>query len=375
MLSRHQQLWTNLMSLVNSNEAFFYSDQQHGDHWYRIFNYRMCSYSDWLNPDALFCRGTMFEIDQEGPSAQLVRLACWPMHKFFNLGENPFVMDLDLSTLKTSAVKQDGSLISTYVQDDQLFLKSKGSLFSEQAIDAMRFLNQPENQQFKQQLLDCELSGMTVDMEWCSPDNRIVLGYDEPQLIVLSIRHKVYGDFVDHLNLPHDQIKSRFTTIVDFNDPIDFIESVRDMKGVEGFVCELDNGTKFKLKAEQYVALHRTKDNINSPRRLFEAVLEEATDDMKSLFRDDQQAITTIERMEQFVEKIYNHMVDQVERFYQRNKQLERKDYAILGKKELQSDHFGLAMMLYTGKQPDYKQHLKKQWKKLGLKDESYNHE
>ncbi|UQJ95715.1 RNA ligase 1 and tail fiber attachment catalyst [Klebsiella phage CPRSB] len=33
----------------------------------RIFNYRMASYTDWLKPGALECRGIMFEMDGDTP--------------------------------------------------------------------------------------------------------------------------------------------------------------------------------------------------------------------------------------------------------------------------------------------------------------------
>ena len=97
--------------------------------------------------------------------------------------------------------------------------------------------------------------------------------------------------------------------------------------------------------------------------------MEEATDDMRSLFYDDPLAISMIAEMEKFVELKYNHMVDSVERFFERNKHLDRKEYAILGQHELDKMFFGLAMSKYLGKTVDYKAFLKGQWKKLGLKD------
>jgi len=98
--------------------------------------------------------------------------------------------------------------------------------------------------------------------------------------------------------------------------------------------------------------------------------LEEATDDLRTLFHDDELAIQMIVDMETFVEGKYNHMVDSVERFYERNKHMERKEFAILGQEELNRMYFGLAMQRYVGKDVDYKTFLKGKWKHLGLKDE-----
>lgn len=94
---------------------------------------------------------------------------------------------------------------------------------------------------------------------------------------------------------------------------------------------------------------------------------------MRTLFHDDKLAIKMIEEMEVFVEGKYNHMVDVVERFYERNKHMERKEFAILGQEELERSHFGLAMMKYTGKEVDYKGFMKKNWKNYGLKDREEN--
>jgi hypothetical protein len=63
-------------------------------------------------------------------------------------------------------------------------------------------------------------------------------------------------------------------------------------------------------------------------------------------------------------------MVDTVERFYERNKGLERKDYAILGQKELESIHFGLAMNKYIGRPVEYKDAMVKNRISYGVKDD-----
>ena len=157
---------------------------------------------------------------------------------------------------------------------------------------------------------------------------------------------------------------------------IKFINCVPDIKKtdhsplIEGFVCRLQSGVSFKVKTLQYLALHHTKDSINIPRRLYEAVLEEATDDMRSLFHDDPLAIKLISEMEIFVERKYNHLVDKVERFYERCKNLDRKSYAITGQTSLTKLQFGLAMAKYLEKDFSYKETMKKRWKEFGLADE-----
>ncbi len=73
-------------------------------------------------------RGIMFEMDGDTP----IRIASRPMEKFFNLNENPMTMGIDISDVEYIMDKADGSLVSSYVDDGYLYLKSKTSLYSDQ---------------------------------------------------------------------------------------------------------------------------------------------------------------------------------------------------------------------------------------------------
>jgi RNA ligase len=381
MFNAYQEnLYNDLLRLSETNEAFFFKDFECDGVVYRIFNYRLASYTDFLEPGALECRGIMFEIEPAyidsicSRPASPVRLASLPMEKFFNLNENPMTMNLDLTKVKSVELKADGSLISTYRHNDEIRLKTKGSVESEQCIAAMKWVD--ERPEFKHALTVAEELGYTVNMEWCAPDNRIVLGYEEPQLTVLNFRRRHDGGYFDIFtescknNPTFDVLRENHIERLDVKDPVEFVASIPRMEGVEGYVVELDCGHRVKVKTEWYLVQHRAKDSINSPRRLFEACIEEATDDLRSLFFDDPVAIAMIEEMEKFAEHHYNHTVDQVERFYERNKNLERKDYAILGQKELDKRIFGLAMSKYLGREVDYKAFMRKNYKAFGVADD-----
>jgi len=371
-------LYSNLMNLVEGNEAFFFNDWELGGNWYRNFNYCLASYTDFCATDALECRGIMFEISEGGGNATMVRLASIGFPKFFNAGENPFTMDIDLSTVVELADKADGSLITTYMDDGVLRVKTKGSLTSDQAINANAFLRLDENAQFRAELIKGEQLGFTIICEWVSSAHRIVLPYFKPELRVLGVRSREDGSFIhfDDIDCEHfPETLDRWTKIIETDDTEAYIKSVSDMQHIEGVVARLPSGQYFKVKSLWYLALHRTKDSITIPRRLFECVLEEASDDLRTLFHDDELAIKMIEDMEAFVEQKYNHMVDSVERFYERNKHMERKEFAILGQEELNRMYFGLAMQRYVGKDVDYKTFLKGKWKQLGLTDEKTDFE
>ncbi len=378
MTATEQKLWDELMALVDSNEAFFYADHSYLERWWRIFNYRLASYTDFLLPSALECRGIMFEISEEGKDADPIRIAARPMQKFFNYRENPMTMDVDLWDVEQIFDKADGSLITSYQADGQIHLKSKGALQSDQAVAATQLLRSADYQWADDTIHAIHVSGACVNMEYVAPDNRIVIGYEEPGLIVLNVRDLITGGYWSHT-----KVQELFGDLAcyeykpDFGDHLDsqatkveFLEGIPDATGIEGVVVYMRDGLWMKMKTEAYLTAHRAKDSINSPRRLFEAVLEEATDDLRSLFFDDQVALNMIEEMEVRVDHIYNHAVDSVERFYERNKGMERKDYAIAGQAELDKPLFGLAMNKYLGKEADYKAFLRKNYKSFGIKDD-----
>ena len=148
-------LYQQLMVLcedINKDNPFYYKDfPTSGEFYtgdivdtliYRVFNYRLAQHSDWIKPAALFCRGTMCLVDRLTGGATI---ASRTMEKFFNLTElqNEHLTIEDL--IKDADVvmdKRDGSLINTYIDvNGDLKLKSKGSLSSEQAVDAMQWLD------------------------------------------------------------------------------------------------------------------------------------------------------------------------------------------------------------------------------------------
>lgn len=367
MNERQEQLYKNLMTLVQTNDAFFFQDCIVDECKYRIFNYRLSSYSDFLLPDAMECRGTMFQV---GADDDAIRLAAWPMSKFFNLHENPITMDLDLTTIESIANKADGSLISTYLHKGELRLKSKGATESIQAVDAMKWLDLPENSMYKAELKEETWNNYTVNLEWTSPDNRIVLGYMEPKLIVLNIRDNMNGSYRTFFS---SCIKRFLDPEVNLNglSLVDFVTQVPDMQeDIEGFVVKLTSGIWFKIKTKKYLALHHCKDSVNNPRRLFEVIVNEGIDDIRSMFYTDQLLMKQIDDMQALVDAVFNNMVTIVEVFYDKNKELDRKEFAIKAQQNVPKLYFGLIMQLYLGKPVNYKEFAIKHYKDFGLVDE-----
>lgn len=345
------ELYKNLMNLCESSEVakFFYKDFTGPmDGKFRVFSYHYASYSEWLKPDALECRGIMFEMDGDTP----IRIASRPMEKFFNLNENPLTMGIDISDVEYIMDKADGSLVSSYVDDGYLYLKSKTSLYSDQARQASALLNSEEYSSLHQVILELALDGYTVNMEFVSPNNRVVLAYQEPQLFVLNVRDNATGEYVKYDDLyANAKIRPYLISAYGISDPTTWVEGVRELEGVEGYIAVLNTGQRFKVKTEWYSALHHTKDSITSNERLFASVVSANSDDLRSLFAGDEYAIKKISAFEQAYLDYLGKSLELCQSFYDEYRGRARKDYAIAAQKATvnQRHLFGVIMNMYEG--------------------------
>jgi len=358
-------LYDQLMALCDGSDVFYSQDHTYEGHTYRIFNYRLATYGDFLLPGALESRGHTFRLRTDGWPPVLVSL---PMEKFFNLGENPFTMDLDLSKVIRVEDKRDGSLISTVrlpQYDDVVHVKSKGSFSSDQAKAAYTMLNYgDEYWEFAKLLRSAIGSNYTVNMEYTAPSNQIVVGYTKAALTVLNIRDNATGAYIDPINFGFPAY-----WVADYQDrEVDqtWLEMVEQETGKEGYIIQFDNGLKVKIKNDWYRNLHLQKEQVSQPRRLFEAVLHETSDDLKGLFAADPQSIQRIEAMEELVKREYNRLANIIDTFYTENRELSRKDYAVLGQQVLVPHGvFSQAMNLYLGNPHGLKDNMIKNYKKF----------
>ena len=374
MNAYQKNLYKELMELVAERELFFFRDHVMDQHTYRVFSYHMGSYTDFCQPSALECRGVLFRMNEDLSDAE--ELVSLPQPKIFNWKENPFTMDVDFDTVAWFEEKADGSLISTFMHNDALKLKSKTSLTSHQAVDASAWLWRPEHRELQEALEHYASKGITTIMEWCDPDpkSRIVLFYDKPQLRIFSMRDTLTGEILDYRStdlayLEEKRLIGHYqrrdfgfrTTIVDHSverifttDAEKFAEGVNEETGIEGYIMVHDNGFRIKMKTQWYVTQHRLKDSVTNQKALFACAVTGSTDDLKSIFHDNEGALKAITDMEEFVEPLYAQFVYSVESYYAFNMDLTKKEYAIKGQKQLSSSEFHCAMALYVGKTVEY---------------------
>lgn len=348
-----KSLFVNLMNLCSddSNTFFFVDTTSSMQSKFRIFSYYIASYSEWLKPDALECRGIMFELDDNNNP---IRIAARPPKKFFNLFENPFTEDIKDDQVGLAFKKEDGSLISSFIDKGELFLKSKGSLFSQQVLDSQKWLYDER----RKPLLEClkwyAENDITINMEWVSPDNRVVLTYEEPRLIILNARHNITGEYIDLEDLVKDQTINQY--IVD-NHPFEtineLIKEVQELKDQEGYVVYNSKGAEpvFKIKCPWYVHLHSVKSSVSSDKNLWEAVAEGVSDDIKALFETDKASLDRIAKFESIYKKQFSFVYKTAIDIYNKLRGNSRKDYAIESQSILNEigypQLFNIVMRLY----------------------------
>jgi len=355
------KLFHNLMKLSENNEAFYFSDQDitinEKKYIIRSFSYRLASYTDFtdnLHLSARESRGTAFYTEKGKENWELF---CRAYPKFWNLGEgieqktfinehNPY----------TSFEKMDGSLMLFGKISDKIIAKSKTSINSDQAQMAQKIYDANKTiQKTVEYLIEHDY---TPVFELVGPDNVVVLRYSKNELVLLGYVENETGKVVPAGEFERNKfgIKTPKVYKHTWDELLDIKENSTD--NIEGFVVLTDKSEFVKVKTQFYVNKHHLKDNINNIKSLTELILDDNIDDLISEFQGDQETIDYIIEMQTKIGHKFNHLVATVEKWVEENKGLNRKEFAIKTKNEF--SEFSLAMNLYLGKSPDYKEFFMK---------------
>lgn len=227
--------------------------QKHDNFDYYIYNYSQTVQFQKLWDDVTMdCRGLI--LDGVG------NIVARPFRKFFNLQEH--VMDeIPFHLPFTVFEKMDGSLGITYKgEDGKVYIATRGSFQSEQAIKATQMLHDNSD---LYDFISSHSDVATFLFEIIYPQNRIVVDYGEDEkLVLLGSYHKETGEFTS----PH-YYKSMFSSL---NVPTVFdVSSIDELKNsdesnFEGYVVRFDNDFCVKVKLDEYVRLHRLMTNVSN---------------------------------------------------------------------------------------------------------------
>lgn len=211
------------------------------------------------------CRGLIFSKDGS--------LISRPFRKIFNYLEKAESRDLTSEDLKAATIleKLDGSMIRPLLtQWNELTQSGTWCLATRKGVTdvammAEEFLSSSGQWAAYSRFFDsCWEFGYTPIFEFCSRDNRIVLDYPESKLVLLALRNMERGYYMPYeymTRFAESMPVVRQYKLDDQEDPVAFI---RAQEGLEGYVFCFPDGERLKVKADEYVLLHRTKDQISS---------------------------------------------------------------------------------------------------------------
>lgn len=339
-----------------------------------VFNYQLAWYPDFDSFEKLNSRGIVFLND---------KVICVPFQKFFNLGEGEKDLNFYLNNRKIDSImkKEDGSMISFLkLPNNKIICKSKTSfpnemlknrddlwsneLFMKEYMNLkvtrgeilatrVQYLYEQDNrlQEIVKEIIDM---GYTPTFEYTSPESQIVIKYDDHKLTLLAARNLIDGRY-----LPYNFLKERFGDFLveSIHTNINSIEDIREMSGIEGVVVAFEDGTRFKLKTEWYSNLHNLRDSFDNTKSLTQLILNDELDDALSMFGEDNLDMIFINDYRNRLINLYESIKDEVVNFYEENKHLTQKEYAI---KANTTNYTGFKMYHYLNREYDIKDYIRR---------------
>ena len=360
-----------LVDLTKINECFYICTQEYKDYTIQSYTYRLASYTEFCLPYALECRGTTFVIDKKDNS---VHMFARPFEKFFNAGENPFTADEVLEKLvpKSITEKMDGSLIMVgKLPNGEVIAKTKSTIFSEQAVRATEIINESEvYTDFCNHYID---KGYTPLFEYTAPMNQIVLFYPKEELTLIGLRSMVTGEYLDiqsflGCNYCTKEDPHGIPVVKEYDITIEDIKNLQDTGKNEGYVVQFDNGQRMKFKTLSYILSHRAKDSIYNERNLSEIILSDKLDDIMPLIKEDISAQDYVNNFSKKLLEIKANISMRVFTFYSKNKELDRKNYALKAQ-DKNRDILGLLMNAWMQREIDINSYITKNELYKGIKN------
>lgn len=319
----------------------------------------------WKDKESLWLRSLHINKDDKVISVGLP--------KFFNLGEAPpnfKISEKDLFNKRglVASLKVDGSLLIRFVQDGVVKWRTRGSL--EVGLD-----NKDEINGFVQKYPKLNdptyYNNVSLLFEWVSPRNQIVIKYEAPEIYlvggVLFERNTEWhnNDFT-LLSFKHLEKISEETGICcvqhfslnDGSELTQLIEKLKTDKEIEGYVIRFNDEQELvKIKAEHYKILHYLKSKLDSGAivDLFLCWEKPSFEEFKNKFIASYDyeiwttilpAISSICDAYEIANSTYHHIKNLVIE----NRELSRKDFALMMKQKYSGEKLAACFSLLDDK-------------------------
>lgn len=230
--------------LIEMVEGRWVNVQKHPEADLWIYQYSQSTqYERNWNEVTKQCRGLILDKDYN--------IVAKPFSKFHNIEEH---LPEEIPNLPFDVYeKMDGSCGIGYFLNDKIYIATKGSFTSDQAIHANHILYTKYNH-----LVDKLDKNKTYVWEIIYPENRIVCNYGNmDDLILLSIiDNKTGEETLEDIGFP----------IVKKYDGINDINSLKQLEenNKEGFVVKFSNNFRIKVKFSEYCRLHRIVTGVSN---------------------------------------------------------------------------------------------------------------
>lgn len=230
---------------------------------------------DW-DDVTMHCRGIVYY----EPTGECIAL---PFKKFFNHLEN----SLDYTHLPSDSIsraeileKKDGSMSLIFLDHkNQLRVSTPGSLESDQAQWAQSWLRKHESyNEIRRMFLNCDVRALIGEIIY--KGSQVVVNYDYEKeagihIIAAQLNKDGKWQYANHDELLSlaKSINFKCCDIYNFSDFEELKNHLSKVSDFEGFVLHWpETGFRLKMKADEYIRLHRIVTNIH-PNRIEEAIM------------------------------------------------------------------------------------------------------
>lgn len=320
--------------------------------WF-ILSYNLIE-SDFKNPIVRQCRGTVVEVFDNGAA----RVICGPYTKFFNWDDpNSALKLIDWKTARSYA-KIDGQLIKMFKYDgdhrDHWVTNGAPGLYTPLDYEEgdiktypdlvkaalNKDLKAPANFIITEHDFSCDADwvkkvpdGWTLDFELTSPQNRIVVKYNETKLWFHGARDAEGNEFFPEDVAEMFGIPYEIPKIYEGVDGIDaaFADYLNDMNGAEneGMVICDGNFNRIKVKCDSYLNMKFIRETSESPEAIWRIVITEQYDDILSkapeLKEKIDEAVKTYRKFAKDLKSTIAYAID----VYENDKNKNRKEFAL----------------------------------------------
>ena len=192
----------------------------------------------------------------------------YTLPKFFNLNENEETQNDKLPWKDGYEIfqKWDGWLGNLYRHDGKFKIATRGSFKSDGAIWATQWLQDHIDLSY----LD---DNLTLVFEIVSPITKIIVNYETQGLVLLTAFNRHTGE---ELSWPDVKLLARKfgfeipKAYTNLNECLDLLRSEPGDE-LEGFVIKFKNGTRIKIKSEDYFRISRLIKSL-SPKNIWETM-------------------------------------------------------------------------------------------------------